>query len=74
MDKYKLLSELDKTPYGKVLRSFLEEELKELNDISKAESWEDTLGRQKAVRIVNKLFSFMNKEVNKVDKSKNQYK
>lgn len=68
----KILEQLVNSQYGSVLREYLEEELKELQDVSNATSWEDTQGRQKAVAIIRKLFSFMEKRL-PVERNKNNY-
>lgn len=54
-----LLEELDKTQYGRALREFVDDELAALSDVENCESWDDTLGRKHAVRILRRLFSFM---------------
>lgn len=71
-DKKQLLESLSSSQYGLVLKEYLEEEMKELQDISNATSWDDTQGRQKAVAIIKKLFSFMERK-EQVDKGKNIY-
>lgn len=55
----KLLEEMFQSPYGVALKAFLDEEMKELTDVKNCKSWEDTLGRQHAEGIINKLFSFI---------------
>lgn len=57
-EKYRLLKELWTLNHGKALREFLDIEMKELTDVKNCKSWEDTLGRQHAESILNKLFSF----------------
>lgn len=73
MDTQKLLEELGKTPYGDALKKYLAEELKEIGDVSKASSWEDTIGRQYAIKLVNKLFSFLSPKET-VKKKKTSYR
>lgn len=73
-DTKRLLEELGKMPYGKALKEFIDEELKEVSDITKIESWDDALARQKAIHIVRKLFSFMNSNTSGVDKKKDIYR
>lgn len=68
----KLLSELKHTQYGVALKIFLESELEELSDITTSKTWQETVGRQKAVRMIRRLFSFM-EEKKTTDKTKNQY-
>lgn len=68
----KLLEELSHTSYGIALKEFLDEEYSLLDDVSSCTSWEDTLGRQKAIKVLDKLFAFMGKKG--IDtKQKNQY-
>lgn len=66
------LNDLPSTHYGKALKLFLDDKLKELQDVRDCKSWEETLGRQYAVKIVDELFSFMREQKN-TEKSKNQY-
>jgi hypothetical protein len=58
IEKRKLLQELWKLNHGKVLREYLDDKIKELTNVKNCISWEDTLGRQYALRILNELFSF----------------
>jgi len=55
----KTLGELKATNFAKALKLYLDVELDELDRASNAESWEDTLGRKHAVKVVRKLFSFL---------------
>lgn len=72
MANKEILNELGKTHFGKELKVFLDEELKEIKDVTKQESWEDVVASQKAVRLIQKLFSFLDEK--KVDKpTKNQF-
>lgn len=70
----KLLEQMSSGPYGRALSEYLYEEMKEIRDVEKVESWEDALANKKVVKIVNKLFSFLEKKTVEVDKPKNQYK
>ena len=54
-----ILSGLKQTNYGKALIELLDEEMAELTAVKNCTSWDDTLGRQYAERIINKVFSFM---------------
>ena len=67
-----ILNGMATTQYGQALKVLLDEELKELGDVENATSWDDTLGRQHAVKIIKRLFVFMEPK-KKVDKSQNQY-
>ena len=55
----KLLEDLSRTSSGRALSEFLTKELTELKDVSNATSWDDALGRKHAVKIIEKLFAFM---------------
>lgn len=71
-EQLKLLEDLAHTGYGQVLKTYLDEELKDLKDVTKAKTWEEALGNGKAVKIIEKLFSFM-KDNKPAPKKKNQY-
>jgi hypothetical protein len=62
-DKLQLLKELWTLNHGKALREYLDEQMKELTDVKNCKSWEDTLGRQHAERILNELFSLKDSSV-----------
>lgn len=62
-EKYQLLKELWSLNHGKALREWLDLRMAELTDVKNCKSWEDTLGRQHAERILNDLFSFKETEV-----------
>ena len=66
------LKELGNTHYAESLRIFLKEEYDKIRDVRNAKSYEETIGRQLALKTLDDLFKFLNDE--KVDKvSKNQY-
>jgi hypothetical protein len=66
--QYKELIEgMSKTVQGKALQEFLIEEVAKLNDVSTINSFEETLGRKRAIEIINKIFSFLKEK--KVDGS-----
>lgn len=67
-----LLQDLARTSYGKALSEFLGEELSILKDVNNAKSWDDTLANQKASRIIEKLFNFM-QEKKTTDKVKTTF-
>ena len=59
----KLVQEdLKNTSYGKALEIYLKEEIERMVDITTAEKWEEVLGRQEAVKILKKVFRFLNVE------------
>jgi hypothetical protein len=67
-----LLEQLPQTSHGKALIKFLDQVKEELNDISTLQSWEETIGRKNAIKMIDDLFKFM--EPKKVEiKNKNQY-
>lgn len=57
-----ILVDLGKTNQGKVLKEYLSEKYKELNSVLKVTSWEDTLGKQKALVVLKDLFSILDDE------------
>lgn len=54
-----LLVELTRSPYGKALKAFLEDELNTIGDITTCTTWEETLGRKLSIQTIKKLFYFM---------------
>lgn len=58
-EEKKILADMDNTPYGVVLKKFLNIKLENLKDVTLAKSWEETLGKQQAVLVLKDLFSFM---------------
>ena len=66
-----ILESVNATPFGKALQEFLDDQFEELNNVQACKSWEDTLGRQHAIAIIEKLFSFMkpNNSANKVQRT-----
>lgn len=58
-EQKKILEELGRSHFGRVLREYLEEKSKEIGDIRRAASWEDTLGRRYALDLIRDLFSVM---------------
>jgi hypothetical protein len=55
-----ILGSINGTPFGRALQEFLDDQFEELNDVQACTSWEDTVGRQHAIKILENLFSFMN--------------
>jgi hypothetical protein len=55
-NELKLLANSDS---GKVLIEFLDDQIKQMTDITKMKTWEEVLGKQEAVRILKELFSFL---------------
>lgn len=54
-----LLEQMGNTSYGVALKAFLEEELASIDNVENCTSWDDTLGRAHAKRLIQKLFYFM---------------
>lgn len=67
-----LLLQLSKSPYGRALQEYLHSALDEIRDITTTKSWEETQGRQFAVKLILDLFSSM-QEKKVQEKTKNQY-
>jgi len=67
-----LLQDLKTTAFGGALKEYLKDEMEVIGDIKKCESWEDTIGRKHALKLLAKIFSFLDKE-EKPAKGKNQY-
>lgn len=55
----KILEALDKTQYGAVLKEYLNGKLEEIRDLQTITSFDDALGRKRAEKIINEIFSFM---------------
>lgn len=66
-----LLEGLRNTNYGKALKELLDEKLEEIGNIKSCKSWEETLGRQYALKLIDDIFSFMKEKV--VISNKNRY-
>lgn len=66
----KLLSELRRTNYGKALSELLDEKYAELNNVKHCSSWEDTLGRAKALQILDEIFHFMKEKETSLNKAR----
>jgi hypothetical protein len=69
----KLLEELKNTQYGKALKEFLDENMKEVGDITQIKSWEEAQGRLFALKVLENLFSFIVEKKITKDKPTNQY-
>lgn len=63
---------MSKSPYGRALEDFIEEQLDIINDVSTCSSWDEVLGRQQTAKSLKKLLSFLTaKEV--AEKPRSQY-
>lgn len=67
-----LLKTLKTSAHGRALRELIDEHLEKLDDISTVNSWDETLGRKHAKKLIMEIFSFMDVE-KKTDKTPNQY-
>lgn len=66
----KFLTELSSTSYGQALKAVLEQKKDELNNISTCKSYEEVLGRQHAINLINDIFKFMGeKKVENIKKN-----
>lgn len=71
-ERKKLLETLSVTSQGRALREFLEEKIDEIKDVENCTSWEDTLGRKHAVRVLRELFSSLS-DKKEEKRTPNQY-
>lgn len=71
-EQKKILQDMSKSQYGKALEVFLKEELDNIDDISSCKTLKEMEGRQFAIKLINKLFSFMQVR-NTTEREKNQY-
>ncbi|NCN26062.1 hypothetical protein GW915_00670 [bacterium] len=61
------------TAYGVALKELLEEQYDLINNVRTCESWEDTIGRRKALEALDKIFAFLNMEERKNTRTRQQY-
>lgn len=54
--------DLPNSHFGKALEEYLADEIQRMCDITTATKWEEVLGRQEAVKILKKVFRFLNTE------------
>jgi len=71
-EQREILQELGRMRHGKALQEFLDLKYKEIGDISTVKNWEETLGRQFALKLLKELFSVL-KENKTTENNKNQY-
>lgn len=60
------------SPQGIAIKALLDEAYEELGDVTKCESWEDTLARAHSKNFLKETFKFLEKAP-AVDKGKNPY-
>ena len=53
------LEALAKSPFGKLLLDYLKQESNNLRNIDGVKTFEELLGRQEAVKILDKMFKFI---------------
>ena len=72
--RYKYLKKLASNNMGKALKEELEEQKADLLDVRKAENWEDALGRQHAVKLIDKLMAVLSiLQAQSDNSSRNEY-
>lgn len=67
-----LLREMSNTPYGKAIEEFVADKEKNIGSVKNAVSWEDTLGRKHALKVLDEILYYMGKKQPQ-EKGKNQY-
>jgi hypothetical protein len=74
-EQKKLLEDLNSTPYGKAIKAFLDDETSKIDTVvgARTTSREEMIGREIALELVEKLFSFMRSASNPVDRKKINY-
>jgi len=71
-EQLKLLANSDN---GKILLEFLDDQIKQMTDITRIKTYEELMGKQEAVKILKELFSFLEKSRVKPDQPiKTDYK
>jgi len=66
------LQELGKSFHGQILKDYLNEKRKSINDLKSCKTWEEAQGKKVALDLIDELFSFM-EEKEKSAKSKTLY-
>ena len=60
-EQRELLANMKNNQFGEALRLHLAELMEEVGDVSKCDSWEDTLGRKHAKNFLIEAFKFLEK-------------
>lgn len=60
-----LIDGMGKTSQGSALRELLSDEISKLNDVRTIDSFDEVLGRKRAIEIIDKVFGFLKEK--KVD-------
>ena len=67
-----ILKQIPGTLYGQAINAYLTQARDELDSVTKITTFEELLGKQYAIKVIDELFKFMdNKKVE--TKNKNQY-
>jgi DNA-binding transcriptional regulator GbsR (MarR family) len=61
-DRDQILENLAKNRQGEALLDWITEEIQNLSDVEKFKTWDETLGKQYAVKLLRKLFKFLEKK------------
>lgn len=69
----KILVEMAGTRYGAALKIYLEGELDTIKDVTQYKTWKEAEGGQIGVRVIKRLFSFLNLESSSKKKQGSQY-
>ena len=67
------LEELAKSIYGKVLLDYIEEIKNEIDSVEGANTVKEIIGRQEAIKKLDKIFRFLTAKREEKSKEKNQY-
>lgn len=67
-----LLFTLKNSAHGRVLKKYLELEKQKIADVLNCNSWDETIGRQHAVKLINNIFGFLEEKEAK-ERTPNQY-
>jgi len=67
-----LLETLPSSAHGRALQEYLEEEIQSIGDISSCQSWDETLGRKHAIKLLKGILFFYEEKKSK-PKSPSQY-
>ena len=67
-----MLNELPNTAHGQALGLYLREKYEEMNSVENCKTWEETLGKQYAIKLLKEMFKFMKPDTI-IIKSKNPY-
>lgn len=66
------LLDLSTSQLGNALKEYLNDKYSEIGDITKVQTWEETLGKKYALEVLKEIFQFLERKET-VEKSRNQY-